>query len=914
MKPGLLFLSLAALAACGGEPPRDPHLVDRPDNLKEDSTFLSPPVLQHPIYACATTVMVQGFVPGAKIDIFADGDPTPIGTAQSWLTSGQMVTVGSAFTVGQHITARQTFEGATSDPSNEVPVTSHTEDYPAGLPTPRIDPTPCLDCGRAIGIRDAAPGAWIKIFSEKAQPGGGFDPPVEIGNTSAPAYAILSAAFEKDARIHVESGLCTDVSPPSASEIVQAEPATIPPAFLDPVHEGVEIVVVRGPGGVPPLNGATLAVLSEPGAVPVGGQPTPGGGGQQVRINPAAPATGAYDATQALCTNGGPGTTVTVIPCADQPPALIKPPIPGDTQIEVTEYIIGSRILIFAGGIEIGDGGGPLVNLSRPLVEGETIVVLQKIGDCESALVYQTPVTCAVLGGDTTACSADWPAFRHNPLRSGSQPNASALSDPYQVKTLDVVWRFPTTGTRGAYRASPVVGGDRVFIGSSDGHVYALDAATGAQLWQYPLPGAPALASRFQSNPSSFGIAASATLVTLKEQGDAVIFAAPDSTFAMRLGSGRLFALRASDGTEIWKSPELARLTDTIRSSTTGFHEQMGYSSPLVLGDRVYVGIADHGDNPIQRGRVVAVRLSDGMPVAGFAFEATATRGGGIWSSLAGGLDSNALYATTGNVRCWNGGCQSEPSPNHGLSMLRLNPGTGGLEWKLQPVPFDMDDDPDWATGPQLLAAPCGQVALSTMKDGWSYAVRATSALSAAPLWQFPPTGFPFSPGDGTAHGDSRYLIPGGAWNGVFFTQTGGEGIVSSVDAGFGRLHALNVCAGASGRVRWVADIPGAVLGVDYQLGSPSITRGIVYIGTTAGNLVALADPSVWPAQGSRCSNPDVSNADCIANGYQLVPIPAVLRNLSLGAGRLRGEPVLAGNRLFVATEGGVVFMLAPQP
>ena len=57
-----------------------------------------------------------------------------------------------------------------------------------------------------------------------------------------------------------------------------------------------------------------------------------------------------------------------------------------------------------------------------------------------------------------------------------------------------------------------------------------------------------------------------------------------------------------------------------------------------------------------------------------------------------------------------------------------------------------------------------------------------------------------------------------------------------------------------------------------------------------------------------------MSNADCVANGYSLVPIPTVLRNLALGAGRIRGEPALAGNRVFVATEGGVDFMLEPRP
>lgn len=909
----LLCGALAALAACDppADPRPDPNIVRRPDNLQENRGFVSPVILSQPIYACAQTVVVKGFIPGARIDVFAAGNPAPIGSAQSWLSDGQIISVSAPFTAGQKITARQTFDGATGNPSNEVTVTSHTEDYPAGLPRPRLDPVPCLNCGRSVGITDVVPGAWIKIFSEAPRAGGGFDPPVEIGNTSAPWYAILTTPFQTGARIHAESGLCTDRSPASLPQIVQPEPATIPAPVLDPVHEGVNIVTVWGPGRGPLLNGATLEVRHDPGAALVGGQPTPGGG-QQVFISPAA-SGGGYFATQALCARSGPSSTVPVVPCGSQPPARVRPPMPGDTQIEVTDYIPGARIVVYVNGVEIADGGPPLVALSRPLAEGETVVVLQQIGDCRGTQAYQLPVTCP-LGGDGSACSSEWPAFRHNALRSGSQPIASALSNPNLVKKLQVRWRFPATGNVGPFRASPVVHGGRVFVGSGDGHLYTLDAATGALQWQYPAMGQPALVSQFLSNPSSYGIAASAFVTSIREPGDAVIFAAPDPSIGAGLGSGRLFALRPADGAEIWKSPELARLTGLSPSSTTELHEQFGYSSPLVHAQRVYGGIANHGDNPIQRGRVVAVNLADGLPAPGFTFEATSTRGGGIWSSLAAGLDGSGVYATTGNVRCWNGGCQGEPSTNHSLAMLRLDAGSGALVWKHQPVPFELDDDPDWATGVHLLRASCGQVALSTMKDGWSYAVNAAGGPAASVRWQFPATGFPFAPGDGTAHGDSRFLVPGAVWNDVFFTQAGGEDVAFRSFSGFGRLHALNVCAGRTGRVRWTAELPGATVGEAYQMGPPSVTRGIVYVGTAGGRLVALADPSVWPAQGSRCSRPTVDAAACVANGYTLVPVPTVLRDVPLGAGPILTEPALAGGRVFVATTGGVVFMLEPVP
>jgi outer membrane protein assembly factor BamB len=920
MRCVIAMLLACSLGACNGDGPGDPNVVPKPDRLKEDRSFISPPTLQFPIYQCGSSVVVKNFIPGAELNVFADGNPTPIGTAKSWLSTGQNIKVSITFTAGQIVTATQTFDGVTSAPSNAVTVTSHLEDYLSGLPPPWLAPTPLFQCGRAVGIRDAVPSALVKVFAENPAAGGGFDPPVQVGAVSDFGYTLIGPAFVRDARVWAEQALCTDTSPRSPVEIVQPEPASISGPTLDPVYEGVNIVTVWGPGGNPsPLvNGATLDVFAgnlPPGNQRIGGQPTPGGG-QQVFINPAGQAAVDYWATQGLCTTSPPGQTTTGLPCSELPAPKIKPPLPGDTQIEVTEYVPGARILVFANGEEVGDSGPTVINLSRALVEGETIVVVQRIGKCDSSDVYQIRVACESLGGDANACSGDWPMFRHSGLRDAQQVNASALSDPYQVKKLGIQWQFPPSGSAavGAFRASPVVWKGRVYVGSSDGHLYALDAATGKLLWQYPAVAATALDSQFHSNPSSFGLASSAAIAVV-ERRDLVIFGAPDPSIGKSLGSGRLFALDAATGAEVWKSPEIAVLSGTTASSTTELHEQIGYSSPLVLGNRVYIGIANHGDNPIQNGRVAAVDLASGAIVGGFSFTATATRGGGVWSSVAGGLEGGGVYVTTGNTRCWNGGCQSEPSPNHGLSLLRLNPASGALTWKLQPVPFDLDGDPDWASGPSLMAASCGHVAASTMKDGWTYAVRAApgSGGSANVLWQFPPTGLPFTSGDGTVHGDSRYLIPGAAWSSVFITTNGGEQVIDSTSHGFNRLHALNVCAGRGSRVRWVVDVPSTTAGSSYQLGPPSVTRGIVYVGTAQGHLVALADPSAWPSAGSRCSNPAVANTDCLANGFQLVPLPKVLLDLNVGGSMVRNEPALAGNRVFLATGAGRVFMLEPK-
>jgi outer membrane protein assembly factor BamB len=470
----------------------------------------------------------------------------------------------------------------------------------------------------------------------------------------------------------------------------------------------------------------------------------------------------------------------------------------------------------------------------------------------------------------------------------------------------------------------------RVFIGSNRGHLYAFDANFGngaAPLWQYPPASQSALTSTFTCNPSSDGIAASVAAATSRERGALIILQGPDQgrpddpggRFGSGLGSGRIFALNPATGALVWKTTdEVARLTG---SGPNDLHEQIGYSAPLVLDNRIYVGIADHCDNPIQKGKVRAVNLDTGAIDAGFNFEAVSdanqnnNRGGGVWTFVSGGL-GNGLVTTTGNVRS---GTSSEPSTNHALAMVRMDPATGAVQGKIQPVPWINDGDPDWSAGATLMAASCGEISASTMKDGWTYAGNLSPSLSFR--WQYPNTSYPFPTVDPLNHGDIRYHRAGAAWNDTYYTMSGGQQILDASDPlnvfqGYRKLHAFNVCAGEGGRVRWIAHLDDytnpATDHWSFALGPPTVTDGIVYVGTNRGFLLAIADSSLWPSQGGRCTMPTLSTADCAAAGYQVVPNPTVLKALNLGGTILRNEPALANGTVYVASSNGSLFRIAP--
>jgi outer membrane protein assembly factor BamB len=589
------------------------------------------------------------------------------------------------------------------------------------------------------------------------------------------------------------------------------------------------------------------------------------------------------------------------------------------------------------------------------------------------------------------AAQDDWYTYRHDSQRTGAQPVASDLTDPARISGLHIIAQFPPKGSPlvipGGFKASPIVVNGMVFIGGVNGVFYALDAASGALIWQYPKATDPPLhgscgnqGDSFGGTYGAYGIATGATFAVIGGQ-NAVIFGAPDPTADTGLGSARLFAFPLSGPLPdpnkpwIWESDVVAHVTGCDKGRFGELHERIAYSSPLVFDDKVYVGIHDTGDSPIQQGRVVAVDLNTGHLLTGFQFFGAGNTpgdsvGGGVWNALA--TDGTSVYFTTGNTHFpWcvfpyygkdakgNPNCPpndsppgKEPQPNNGLGMIKVNKDTGVIEWKYQTVPFELDGDPDWAAGATVMSTSCGELIASVQKDGWSYAIAASGPQPQSPpephpqcpappppppgpglsppSWQFPPTtnGGWFTDCN-QQHGDDDYRRPGAAWGDVFIVRTGGENLVAdTVSYNYGRLHALDACAtDEQHRVRWIADIPNTMSPdghVSYS--SPTVTGGIVFIGTNQnptdgkGHLVVLADWSVAPASQQICSNPHFTAADCPAPYvpvWHLQPLLDIPMTDGGSLASMRNEPVLAEGRVFVATNatppnGGHVYILAP--
>lgn len=181
----------------------------------------------------------------------------------------------------------------------------------------------------------------------------------------------------------------------------------------------------------------------------------------------------------------------------------------------------------------------------------------------------------ALLSG--VAQAGDWPMF----LKNASHDPAveKAPQPPYRLK-----WSF---ATKGPVRSSPVISGGRLFIGSYDNSLYALDAVTGSQIWSFKTEGeilsTPAVYKDvvyFGSKDGNvYALAAATGKLVWKYETYLGVVTSPVVTDTLVLISSMdsyIYALSVVDGKRQWR----AQMYDTRHTGV--------YSSPVLFEDTVY--------------------------------------------------------------------------------------------------------------------------------------------------------------------------------------------------------------------------------------------------------------------------------------------------------------------------------------
>jgi polyvinyl alcohol dehydrogenase (cytochrome) len=414
---------------------------------------------------------------------------------------------------------------------------------------------------------------------------------------------------------------------------------------------------------------------------------------------------------------------------------------------------------------------------------------------------------------------AGWGADAEN---SRYQPESAAGLTRDDVKNLKLKWAFGFPGAAATF-GQPTSYAGRLYVGSEDGSVYALDSATGCLWW------------RFKAS------ATVKTAISIGNKGTTAFFGDTN---------GLVYALKVDDGSVVWKvrpdSHPAARIT----------------GSPLLVGERLYVPFSSGEEGAAAdpgypcctfRGSVAALKTSTGEQVWRAYTLAETPRptrksaqgvqyfgpsGAAVWSAPTADLKRNVLYVATGNN-------YSDPSTSSSDAVIAFNLKSGKKLWSRQFTPDDLwnagcvaekkdncpqdhGDDYDFGAPPILRSVGGRDVLLLAQKSGIVYAL--DPQRRGAMLWKTRiGKGGPLGGIEWGGAADNRY---------GYFTLSDYDFDNQSAGGGVFALDLRN------GRQVWYAPPVKPACAGQFgcsaaQMAPPTLTPGLVFAGSLDGHLRA---------------------------------------------------------------------------
>ena len=233
----------------------------------------------------------------------------------------------------------------------------------------------------------------------------------------------------------------------------------------------------------------------------------------------------------------------------------------------------------------------------------------------------------------------------------------------------------------GNAQSTPLAVDGVIYIAAGYSMVFAVDALTGKLLWQFD-PGVTRVAGKkLRAGAGVRGLAYSAARLFVGTH------------------DGRLIALDAKKGTELWSTPTLDANDSTFISG-----------APRVFKGKVAIGFGDSGTTP---GRVSAFDVATGKQAWSWS---TQGGGGAIWNAITFDPDNNRVYAGTGNARG-----PDAARNTFACSIVALNADTGALDWQYDTAPGDhaqCDGSTDITLTTIAIDAQARNVILYAPKDG----------------------------------------------------------------------------------------------------------------------------------------------------------------------------------------------------
>ena len=461
-------------------------------------------------------------------------------------------------------------------------------------------------------------------------------------------------------------------------------------------------------------------------------------------------------------------------------------------------------------------------------------------------------VVAATASPGSVATSTDWTAYEHGSYHRSTAYGDTAIT-PATVGNLHPAWKFVAARGTGAgqpapsFDASPVVANGIVYIGSHTGILTAIKASSGTLLWSRKLDYGAASATC-----SARGITGTANVQADPVSGALTVYAP---------GSHYLYALNPATGAVRWR-------TSIGPATSDGEAHWYNWSSPTIVGGRIYLGLAEDCDATKIRGGEVQLNQHTGALLHSWYDVPSGQVGASVWSSSAS--DGKSVWVTTGNP------ASSSSQVYDAYSIVRLDAATFTEQDKWTGT-YPLGADLDFGSSPTLFTASIGGVDTNLVgacnKNGVFYAWR-SAALAAGPVWQ-DQVGIDGTTTAGACISSAAFDLAGNALyvGANELTSTGQlvRSVVRQIDP-------------ASGTVGWTTDLACQIFG------SPTLN------GTTH----VLAVP-MFHCTGA--NKPGVALLDAQTG--------AVLRMIAT-AGPEFAQPVFAGGALYVADEAGVLTRYLP--
>ena len=357
----------------------------------DDEDVVSPPILGGPLYECSTVAWVRGARIGSTVTLYVGSNNNPVASQVVVDPDEINFEFSPPLEEYQQVWVTQTSEqGVESGPSNTVGVKKHTDVYPDGLPLPEITPNIVHECGYKIAVKHI-PGAFFTVTVNSKDP-------VTSGR-GATGYSLGGARnpLVPGDQIRARQMMCEgdEPSPYTSPTPALPAPSVLGSPRLNPplISKGQEKIVVEG------LTYSADISIEE----------TTSGSSHTARSHPLNwekffPQSFLQRSVQQgddflfsteLCGVPGPTLQVTSIQsCQELPPLRLQQPFEDDDFVVVENAVPGATIRVWSieDNGEIGDGGGQVIRLTRPLNASEEIIVVQQLDDCPSSTATKVKV------------------------------------------------------------------------------------------------------------------------------------------------------------------------------------------------------------------------------------------------------------------------------------------------------------------------------------------------------------------------------------------------------------------------------------------------------------------------------------------------------------------------------------------